>query len=282
MIQVLICVIFSSIALQAWCAEHIIETATQSTISQTQLIERLQQPALILLGEVHDEPLHHLRRASLIEALAHLNPVVVAEQLEANQHVTYTGQLAQDLMRAGFDQKMWDWALYSPLFSVLEKNKVTLMGGNLSIDAVRGISKQGASAIPEALDEMISQANLTAAGETQLVADLEAGHCGHLPKQYVPNFILAQRARDASMLNTMLDIAHKPVILLAGNGHVRKDYGIPTLLQSSIQTQVSIGFLQLDSLTPDQALAYRQQYDYVWLTGAVNRDDPCAKFKISH
>jgi uncharacterized iron-regulated protein len=282
MIQVLICVIFSSIALQAWCAEHIIETATQSTISQTQLIERLQQPALILLGEVHDEPLHHLRRASLIEALAHLNPVVVAEQLEANQHVTYTGQLAQDLMRAGFDQKMWDWALYSPLFSVLEKNKVTLMGGNLSIDAVRGISKQGASAIPEALDEMISQANLTAAGETQLVADLEAGHCGHLPKQYVPNFILAQRARDASMLNTMLDIAHKPVILLAGNGHVRKDYGIPTLLQSSIQTQVSIGFLQLDSLTPDQALAYRQQYDYVWLTGAVNRDDPCVKFKISH
>lgn len=282
MIQVLICVIFSSIALQAWCAEHIIETATQSTISQTQLIERLQQPALILLGEVHDEPLHHLRRASLIEALAHLNPVVVAEQLEANQHVTYTGQLAQDLMRAGFDQKMWDWALYSPLFSVLEKNKVTLMGGNLSIDAVRGISKQGASAIPEALDEMISQANLTAAGETQLVADLEAGHCGHLPKQYVPNFILAQRARDASMLNTMLDIAHKPVILLAGNGHVRKDYGIPTLLQSSIQTQVSIGFLQLDSLTPDQALAYRQQYDYVWLTGAVNRDDPCATFKMSH
>ncbi|OYY84418.1 MAG: hypothetical protein B7Y34_00575, partial [Methylophilales bacterium 16-45-9] len=171
---------------------------------------------------------------------------------------------------------------YSPLFSVLEKNKVTLMGGNLSIDAVRGISKQGASAIPEALDEMISQANLTAAGETQLVADLEAGHCGHLPKQYVPNFILAQRARDASMLNTMLDIAHKPVILLAGNGHVRKDYGIPTLLQSSIQTQVSIGFLQLDSLTPDQALAYRQQYDYVWLTGAVNRDDPCATFKMSH
>lgn len=282
MIQVLICVIFSGIALQAWCAELIIETATQANISQTQLIERLQQPALILLGEVHDEPLHHLRRASLIEALAHLKPVVVAEQFEANQHVTYTGQLAQDLTRAGFDQKMWDWALYSPLFSVLEKNKVTLMGGNLSIDAVRAISKQGASATPKALDEMISQANLTATGEMQLIADLEAGHCGHLPKQYVPNFILAQRARDASMLNTMLDVNHKPVILLAGNGHVRKDYGIPTLLLSSAQTHVSIGFLQLDSLTPDQVLAYRQQYDYVWLTGAVNHDDPCAGLNMSH
>jgi uncharacterized iron-regulated protein len=282
MIKALIVVMSSCIALPAWSAEQIIETATQASMSQSQLIAQLKQQDYILLGEVHDEPLHHLRRASVIKALADLQPVVVAEQLEANQQVTYTGSLLDDVVRAGFDAKVWDWALYSPLFAMLETQQVSLIGGNLPITVVRDISKRGISEIPMALNDMISQTSLNATGESQLVADLEAGHCGHLPKQYLPNFILAQRARDASMLNAMMQVDHKPVILLAGNGHVRKDYGIPTLLPRTDAHIVSIGFLQLDTLTSEDIKIYQQQYDYVWLTGAVNRDDPCAAFKLPH
>ncbi len=282
MMQVLIGIILCGFALQAWCAEHIIEMASQAKISQTQLIERIKLHDFILLGEVHDEPLHHLRRASVIEALAGLQPVVVAEQLEANQQVHFTGNLLNDVKLAGFDANIWDWPVYLPLFTALETHKVRLIGGNLPITVVRNISKLGASAIPQALNDQISQANLTTTGESQLIADLEAGHCGHLPKQYVPNFIFAQRARDASMLNTMLSMTRTPVILLAGNGHVRKDYGIPTLLPAAVKQVVSIGLLQLDTLTPDQVHTYQQQYDYVWLTGAVHHDDPCAAFKLAH
>jgi uncharacterized iron-regulated protein len=282
MIKALIVVISSCIALPVWSAEQIIETATQAGISQTQLIAQLKQQDYILLGEVHDEPLHHLRRANIIEALVDLQPVVVAEQLEANQQVTYTGNLLDDVTRVGFDAKVWDWALYSPLFTMLEIQKVSLIGGNLPIGVVRDISKRGISEIPTVLNAMISQASLNATGESQLVADLEAGHCGHLPKQYLPNFILAQRARDASMLNAMMQLDHKPVVLLAGNGHVRKDYGIPTLLKTTDARMVSIGFLQLDTLTAEDIKRYQQQYDYVWLTGAAHRDDPCAAFKLPH
>ena len=279
MLKVLLVVVSSCIVSQAWSAEQIIATSSQASISQTQLIEHLKQQDYILLGEVHDEPLHHQRRASVIEALASLQPVVVAEQLEANQPVIYTGHLADDLSRAGYDAQVWDWTIYAPLFSVLETRKITLKGGNLPIAVVRNISRQGASAIPEALNEMIHHASLDTTGQTRLIADLEAGHCGHLSKQHVPNFILAQRARDASMLEAMMDTVHKPVILLAGNGHVRKDYGIPTLLASTDKAFVSIGFLQMDAVTPDELKVYNQQYDYVWLTGAVKRDDPCAAFK---
>ncbi|MDO8962417.1 MAG: ChaN family lipoprotein [Methylophilus sp.] len=282
MIKALIVLIWSGIALPAWSAAQIIETATQASISQTQLITHLKQQDYILLGEVHDEPSHHLRRADLIKALAELQPVVVAEQLEANQLVTYTDNLLDDVSRAGFDAKVWDWALYSPLLMVLEAQKVSLIGGNLPISVVRDISKSGATAVPQTLRDMISQAGLNATGESQLVADLEAGHCGHLPKQYLPNFILAQRARDASMLNAMQNSDHKPVILLAGNGHVRKDYGIPTLIQSTAKQVVTIGFLQVDTLTPEQLQDYQQQFDYLWLTGAVTRDDPCVAFKLPH
>lgn len=265
---------------QVMCAEQIYNTATQASINQQQLVEQLKLHSLILLGEVHDEPLHHLRRAELIKALSAQNPMVVAEQLEAGKQVHYSAHLAEDLAQAGFDAKVWNWDVYVPLFSTLATEQIPLVGGNLPLDKVRQIAKQGEVALPNMLAANIQAAPLSDAAQATLAADLEAGHCGHLPKALLPNFILAQRVRDASMLNSMQQARQTSVILLAGNGHVRKDYGIPTLLTSERAKAVSVGFLQLDTLTPEAIQAYQSQYDYIWLTGAVEAEDACAAFKL--
>lgn len=277
--RTLLTAIMCCMAWQTVSAEQIYNTATQAGINQQQLVEELKLHALILLGEVHDEPLHHLRRAELIKALSAQNPLVVAEQLEADKQLQYTEHLAEDLAQAGFDAKVWDWEVYAPLFSTLATEQIPLVGGNLPLDTVRQIAKQGEVALPNMLAAKIQAAPLSDAAQATLVSDLEAGHCGHLPKALLPNFILAQRARDASMLNSMQQAKRTPVILLAGNGHVRKDYGIPTLLLSGQPKSISVGFLQLDTLTPEAIQAYQAQYDYVWLTGAVEAEDACAAFK---
>jgi len=277
--RALVTAIMCCMAWQTVSAEQIYNTATQAGINQQQLVEELKLHALILLGEVHDEPLHHLRRAELIKALSAQSPVVVAEQLETGKQVQYTAHLAEDLAQAGFDAKVWDWDVYAPMFFTLATAQIPLVGGNLPLETVRTIAKQGEIALPSALAEKIQAAPLSEAGKAILVADLEAGHCGHLPRALLPNFILAQRARDASMLNSMQQAKRTPMILLAGNGHVRKDYGIPTLLTSGQPTAVSVGFLQLDTLSSEAIQAYQTQYDYVWLTGAVEAEDACAAFK---
>lgn len=266
------------ISWQAISAEQIYVTATQAPVSQQQLVEHLKQQSWILLGEVHDEPLHHLRRAELIETLSERNPVVVAEQLEAGKQVVYTEHLTEGLAQAGFDAKIWDWSVYSPLFSTLAAHDIHLMGGNLPLETVRQIAQQGEAALPESLRTKMKDAPLSATGEATLISDLESGHCGHLPKPLLPNFVLAQRARDTSMLSAMQATNHNPVILLAGNGHVRKDYGVPTLLPPDKKKSVSVGFLQLDMLLPEEIKAYQTQYDYIWLTGAVDKADACAAF----
>lgn len=278
--RVLVLMMMCCMSLQAMGAEQIYNTATQANINQQQLIEELKQHSLILLGEVHDEPLHHLRRAELINALSAQHPLVVVEQLEAGKQVQYTANLAEDLAQAGFDAKVWDWDVYAPLFSSLAQKEVPLVGGNLPLDTVRRIAKQAEVAIPSVLTAKIQATPLSEASKATLEADLETSHCGHLPKTLLPNFILAQRARDASMLNSMQQAKQTPVILLAGNGHVRKDYGIPSLLTSERAKAVSVGFLQLDTLTTEAIQAYQSQYDYIWLTGAVEAEDACAAFKL--
>lgn len=271
--------IMSCISWQVMSAEQIYDTATQAPIHQQTLIEQLKQHRFILLGEVHDEPLHHLRRAELIQALSELNPLVVAEQLDAGKPVHYTNHLVEDLSQAGFDAKLWGWDTYAPLFSRLATAQIPLVGGNLPLETVKQIAMQGELAVPSALATMIQSTPLGENERAILVADLEMGHCGHLPQAFLPNFILAQRARDASMLNSMQQAQQSPVVLLAGNGHVRKDYGIPTMLTSDKANVVSVGFLQLDTLTPAAMQTYQAQYDYVWLTGTVETKDACDAFK---
>jgi uncharacterized iron-regulated protein len=61
-------------------------------------------------------------------------------------------------------------------------------------------------------------------------------------------------------------------VLLAGNGHVRKDIGIPVWLsQSARENSVSVGLLESASTA--------NLFDVTIVTTAPTRDDPCLEFK---
>ena len=61
-------------------------------------------------------------------------------------------------------------------------------------------------------------------------------------------------------------------ILIAGNGHVRKDRGVPALLPGT----VSLGLIELKESRSDAAEYLAAPYDYLWFTAQVPRPDPCA------
>jgi hypothetical protein len=70
-------------------------------------------------------------------------------------------------------------------------------------------------------------------------------------------------------------------ILVAGNGHVRKDTGVPAYLETSVRI-ASVGFVEASEevlrarVLPQDMLEEVAGYDFVWITPPVPRDDPCA------
>jgi uncharacterized iron-regulated protein len=102
--------------------------------------------------------------------------------------------------------------------------------------------------------------------------EIELGHCGRLPPTLLPGMARAQFARDALMAQTLLHDASRGAVLLAGNGHVRRDIGVPRWLAGLAPQRVwSVGFLE----TPD-ADASTGLFDAVVVTAAASRDaDPC-------
>jgi hypothetical protein len=113
--------------------------------------------------------------------------------------------------------------------------------------------------------------------------ELIAGHCGQLAESMVPGMRAAQTVRDAAMTHALTSAsAAGPAWLIAGNGHVRRDFAVPRLLRVTAPNRsvLSIGFLERTQSgdAPDEAA--RAVYDLVVVTPRIARPDPCAGFQV--
>lgn len=269
-------------------ADHIVDARTGQAITADEVERRMREADIVLLGELHDNPHHHARRAALLARMA--GPVsVVAEHLPRGAAPTLAADSdAETLRRAleasGFDAKGWRWPMHEPLFRAIAHAGIALRGGNLERDAARRVAREGLGALPAELARWVDAAPLDAAARMALEQDLVRGHCGHLSAARLPAMVAAQRGRDAAVAETLLSVSGQALaasetrraILLAGNGHVRLDYGVPTLLARLRPGArvLTIGFLE----TPLESPAGPRPYDIAWATPAARRDDPCKAF----
>ncbi len=271
---------------------QVIDLRTGEEISEQILAERLRQQDIVLLGELHDNARHHQLRGELIARFARPGTTVVAEHLPTGAElVSATSSstasatssaiaLRDDLEAAGFDARGWGWPLHQPLFTDILAAGLPLVGGNLP----KGFSKQlmtaGDTALSDALAGPYRQAPLAPQAQARLDRDLIDGHCGQLPAKYIAPMRLVQRAADISMANALL--TNVPAVLVAGNGHVRRDYGVPQVIEAMapLLKISAVGFYERGGDRQELIKSLASRYDYVWLTEAAGRSDPCENFKI--
>lgn len=274
-------------ALSLACAapvERIVDLRSGRVVERTELLAAIRASDFALLGEKHDNPLHHAYRGELIAALGETRAAAVAEHLPAGTTVHFDGDLRANLVAAGFEARLWDWPVHEPLFAAVARSGLTLHGGNAAREDVRAVARGGEAALPPALAALLRDAPLTSAAQAELDADLLGSHCGQLSAEHVPAMRWAQRARDAAMALALLDAQRsdgaRPVLLLAGNGHVRTDYGVGQVLEARQPHArvVSVAFADDESLPAPGASA---PFDYLWLTTPPpQRGDPCAGVKM--
>ena len=261
------------------CAQ-IIDLNTGQALSEQKLVAHLRQQDVVLLGELHDNAQHHALRAGLIKQLARAKLTVVAEHLPDGARVKAEGALLSDLQAAGFDAKGWSWPLHLPLFEAVRTADLLLVGGNLPKGFSKRLYSEGEAGLPAPLAQTYRAATLDATATLRLDKDLIDGHCGKLPDKYLQPMRLVQRATDLSMAQALLD--HQPSVLVAGNGHVRKDYGVPQVLRALAPGLkfTSVGFYENDQPLEELVKSFGGRYDILWLTEPAQRTDPCADFKI--
>jgi uncharacterized iron-regulated protein len=271
-------------------------TAGRGT-TRNALYSALRSARYRLLGEVHDNPDHHVFQLDCLVALGEggLRPAVAFEQFDretdpALQRALAAGGVTAEVVAeaTGFDRKNWRWDLYRPLVEAALRYRMRMRAANLSRAAAGRVVKAGFDALGEGSASALQMDSAWSdERERVLGALIVDAHCGMLPEAVVPGMTLAQRARDATLAEALDDPGPDGAVLVAGNGHVRRDLGVPLYLRQARpgDSIVSVGLLEVESGKPDpqQYLAGsaggKLQYDFVWFTPRWDRPDPCEKFR---
>lgn len=263
------------------------------TGSDKVLVSRLSQADILLLGEVHDNVAQHGRRLNWLIELARTRSIVlVMEQLDADaQAALETARAAlpalplanDELDRAartlaqagGFNFDGWDWALYGPVIRWAIVEGIELRGANLSATQTMAIARGQAHRLADARPAQWGEAQ-----DAAMARLIREGHCDLLPERMIAPMARAQRARDARMAEALADAVRassrpdRLVVLMAGNGHVRRDLGVAAHLAERLPAarMVTVGLLETGDGGADV-------FDEAVMTPRQSREDPCESLR---
>lgn len=259
-------------------AGQVVDARSRRPLAAHEWQLRVQAAQYLLLGELHDNPHHHRQRGDWITRLPVGTPVVL-EHLDAGARlrppVGSDEAMLGALVNQGFDAKAWRWPLHAPLMQAAARQDQVLLGGNLPRAEARRIAREGHAALPPALRELLDAAPLSAQAQADLDEDLRAGHCQQLPASRLPAMRWAQRGRDAAMARVLQSARRaypdRQAVLLCGNGHVRRDYGVAQLLAHLEPGAAALSVGCVEAWPGDAPRAF----DVLWIGPPTARDDPC-------
>lgn len=253
---------------------------------------RLSGATIALLGEVHDNAEQHRLRFELLRraVAAGWRPVVAMEQFDVERQADIERARRERPRDARYliEQASpaptrpgagWNWDFYRPVVALALEHDLPLVAANLSAADTRRIVRGGLGAVFDTGRLAALGLDQPRAGDWQRAQEreIDLGHCGALPQSQWARMADGQFARDAVMAELLRRhaAAGRGVVLLAGNGHVRRDLGVPRWMEG---TDVARRVFVLGLLERDDTHPPASAFDVVLRTEPAERPDPCAGF----
>lgn len=241
-------------------------------------LDSLSRVDVVVLGEVHDNPIHHAHQTRAVTALQ--PRALVFEMLQPAQ----VAALPDDLSDAAAVERATEWtargwpdfAMYHPIF--LAAPGARIYAGDVPRSVIRMALQDGAAA---AFGSGARKFGLTVplpdAVQAEREQSLRAAHCFAMPDSALPGMVEAQRLRDAVLADAALTALREtggPVAVITGVEHARSDVGVPAMIRlaSPAVTVLSLGQMERAPTPP-------VPHD-LWIVteGVRDRGDPCAAF----
>lgn len=281
------------------------EPTALSEMTRTLAAALAQPGAVVVMGEMHDNPDHHRVRALLAGAMRGPSKAaqgLVFEQLAADKSDALTAfnarrtataaipSLADFKSAVAWDASDWSGYNYDPIFQAALDNKLPIYAGDVTREMIMKTAKGGETGLP--VDERQRLGLTTPLGDKlddASLTEIEGSHCGLMPKEAFTGMAFAQRYRDAHLADVTLQAADTDgaAILFAGNGHTRTDRGVPWYIRQRAPDRkvVAVMLVEVEAGNTDPE-AYvprdpdgKAAADYIVFTPAFDRPDPCEQMK---
>jgi uncharacterized iron-regulated protein len=260
---------------------RIIDLETGEAINFTDLIEKLKPVDVIFVGEVHNNPEHHLIQVQLLQALMarYAPPLAVAmEFFDTTRQPVLDRFMNGELDETAFLEQV-DWKnswrfpyhLYRPILWVSQDKGTALLGINAPNAVVKKVARSGLESLtPEERNQVARDIDLDNKAHREYLSSIFKHHpFKKNPKHSVESFdhfYQAQCVWDETMAETIAAYikAHGgKMVVFTGNGHIMNKFGIPdrVLRRVDVKTATIVLYPLTERSTINKGLA-----DYVWLT----------------
>jgi len=247
------------------------KTATGATISRRQLIDELAGVRVVYVGESHTNPSHHAIQLEVIRGLYQNAPDISIgmEMFDTTYQPVLDRWTAGELDEAEFlQQTHWyaNWRfpfdLYRDILQYAKKNRIRVIALNLPfhipakirLGGIDSLTKQDAIYLPPSIDTT------------------NADHRNYLKKIYnfhsfrgrdnFEFFYEAQCAWEDTMAAKVAEnLGTGKMVVLAGNGHIIRKFGIPDRAFASTQAPFATIYLAAVDGEAESSWA-----DYIWAT----------------
>jgi uncharacterized iron-regulated protein len=259
---------------------RIIHLKTGKAISFDQLIDQVGARRLIFIGEVHNNPEHHLIQVQILQALmSQYAPLTLAmeffnktQQPVLDHYMDGSTTETVFLKDVGWD-KNWAYAyhFYRPLLLMTKEKGRKILAINAPNTIVKKVARSGLSSLdPSERNQLASHINLENESHRSYVRKIYEKHT-HKDLKRFDFFYQAQCVWEDTMAENIAKYLSKnkeKLVVLAGNGHIINNDGIPNRTLSRIKTPMATILLQ--PLTGHLNIE-RKMADYIWLTGDCSR-----------
>ncbi|MEL7304148.1 MAG: ChaN family lipoprotein [Pseudomonadota bacterium] len=250
------------------------------------LVDQIAAADIILIGELHDSALHHQVQACVLKlsAATKMPPAVVWEHLTTDQQDTLdafakSGDRSADAFAkaVAWDKSGWPpFKLFRPIVDVALSSNLPMYGGNVRGPVLMKAARSRGRDVPDALRPLLERkgAMLDEAASASLRDELVKSHCNMLPANAIDSMIFAQQFRDVQLAKVTADafVKHGRVVVIAGNGHVRGDRGVPFHLKRFTPEARVLTIIQHETATPGTFPKDAPRQDFGQLAGRLLSD----------
>ncbi|MBD3648451.1 MAG: ChaN family lipoprotein [Pseudomonadales bacterium] len=272
---------------------RILDVDSESWLTRDALIDAVEKADYLLLGEIHDNAVHHRIQEEIVRHLATLDRSVSIsfEMIDLTQGKDIaSGDL--DSAEALIDylsstQSGWGYRRhYAGVIEAAFDAGFPILPANLERSKLMEMAR-GEVEINPMVRELLDRVALTEHDLEHITDEIAEAHCGYLVESMVPPMVAAQRFRDAIMASSLLESDAQTRVLIAGTGHTRDDRGVPRFVRERNPDAIiiSLGLVEVvqEAENLDTYLAMWDHaelpFDYVWFTPRAARSDPCEEMR---
>ncbi|TCK01684.1 putative iron-regulated protein [Volucribacter psittacicida] len=240
----------------------VIDLRTGQQLSPQSLVERVAKEPAILLGEIHDQYSHHKAQYWFLTQLIEKQPQgsLLLEMLSVDQQASLNNLTKKDMpLNKLADFIHWDhrwrWDWYGELLQQALLANYHLIATNLT--------KQEVNTIMLGAEPLRGKTSTSKEIKQQIADLIFANHSANCcSPELIQKMVEVQQFRDRRMAEKLWLSRQSTNVLIAGNHHVNRLFGVPVHLQELSGNQVKATVIMMSN---EQQGIDAEQADFLWL-----------------